>query len=45
MPGKITQGTVGNVNLDPAVGPEIQKTRQCVVTSSFKMTSTIGILL
>jgi len=31
MPGKVTRGTVVNVNLDPTVGHEIQKTRPCVV--------------
>jgi mRNA interferase MazF len=31
MPGKVTRGTVVDVNLDPTVGHEIQKTRRCVV--------------
>jgi len=31
MPGKVTRGTVVDVNLDPTVGKEIQKTRPCVV--------------
>jgi|SRR5580658_6961704 mRNA interferase MazF len=31
MPGKVTRGTVVDVNLDPTVGHEIQKRRRCVV--------------
>jgi mRNA interferase MazF len=31
MPGKVTRGTVVDVNLDPTVGHEIKKTRRCVV--------------
>ena len=31
MPGKVTRGTVVDVNLDPTVGHEIKKRRRCVV--------------
>jgi mRNA interferase MazF len=31
MPGKVTRGTVVDVNLDPTQGHELQKTRRCVV--------------
>jgi mRNA interferase MazF len=31
MPGKVTRGTVVEVNLDPIIGREISKSRPCVV--------------
>ncbi len=31
MPGKVSRGMVVDVNLDPTVGGEIQKTRPCLV--------------
>lgn len=31
MPGKVSRGTIVDVNLDPSVGREIMKTRPCVV--------------
>jgi mRNA interferase MazF len=31
MPGKVTRGTVVEVNLDPIIGHEISKSRPCVV--------------
>jgi len=31
MPGKVTRGTVVEVNLDPIIGREIAKSRPCVV--------------
>ena len=34
MPGKVTRGTVVEVNLDPTVGHEIRKTRRCVVVQN-----------
>jgi mRNA interferase MazF len=34
MPGKVTRGTVVDVNLDPTVGHEIKKRRRCVVVQN-----------
>jgi len=34
MPGRVTRGTVVDVNLDPTVGHEIQKTRRYVVVQN-----------
>ena len=31
MPGKMTRGTVVEVDLDPIIGHEISKSRPCVV--------------
>jgi mRNA interferase MazF len=31
MPGKVSRGSVVDVNLDPSIGREIMKTRPCVV--------------
>jgi mRNA interferase MazF len=31
MPGRVSRGTIVNVNLDPSVGREMMKTRPCVV--------------
>jgi mRNA interferase MazF len=34
MPGKVSRGSVVDVNLDPSVGREIMKTRPCVVVQN-----------
>jgi mRNA interferase MazF len=34
MPGKVSRGTVVDVNLDPTAGHEIRKTRRCVVVQN-----------